>query len=127
MLDHDMSAMLLTQHLNDLKFKEKEERLPCPRPPSTFCQIYRARADLGCSLCCNTTAGDFRSASSLTRLLWYQHSVESAEPFTCEMSVAVIVIKAKPASNDGAVAEIPKSDYEKLSKDETMAQCPSSI
>lgn len=124
MLDHNMSAMLLTQHLNDLKFKEKEEHPPRPRPPSTFCQIYRVRADLGCSLCCNTTVGDFSSASSSTRLLWYQHSVESAEPFTCEMSVAVIVIKAKPAPNDGAVAEIPKSDYEKLSKDKTMAQCP---
>lgn len=43
------------------------------------------------------------------------------------MSVAVIVIKAKLAPNDGAVAEIPKSDYEKLSKDKTTAQCPSSI
>lgn len=127
MLHHDMSAMLLTQHLNDLKFKEKEERPPRPRPPSTFCQIYRDRADLGCSLCCNTTAGDFGSASSLTRLLWYRHSVESAEPFTCEMSAAVIVIKAKTAPNDEAVAEIPKSDYEKLSKDKTTAQCPLSI
>lgn len=53
------TTTLLTKHLNDLKFKEKEERPPRPRPPSTFCQIYRVRADLGCSLCCNTTAGDF--------------------------------------------------------------------
>lgn len=36
--------------------------------------------------------------------------MESAELFTCEMSVAVIVIEAKTAPDDGVEAEIPKSD-----------------
>lgn len=40
--------------------------------------------------------------------------MESAELFTFELRIAVIVIKAKTASNDGAVAEIAKSDSEKI-------------
>lgn len=39
--------------------------------------------------------------------------MESAELFTCEMSIAVIVIKAKTPPDDGAVAKIPKSNSEK--------------
>lgn len=93
----------------------RERHVSGHSPPSVIFTgfILTQRNDLGCSLCCNSTAGNFGSGSSLNCQLWYEHSVESAELFTCEMSIAVIVIKAKTAPDDGAVAKIPKSDSEK--------------
>lgn len=85
------------------------------QPLSTFRHISRVHFDTEkwsrSSLYCNTTAGNFGSRSSNCHL-WYEHSVVSAELFTCEMSIAVIVIKAKTAPNNRALAEIPKSDSE---------------
>lgn len=61
--------------------------------------------------CAATTTGSFGSGSSLNCCLRYEHSMTSAKLFTCEMSIAAIVIKAKMMPDSQTLAEISESKF----------------